>query len=113
MQPTNIKFSNSYGQPEGCQQGDCDFYVEWRTIGNFIDFRMEGNGNGWIVLGITAQNLPLNTVRQLVVHTYYLLSILGLSDYRDSIHYRDSLRLFMNKIVDCLTIQIVISYKIS
>jgi len=23
---------------------------------------------------------------------------LGLSDYRDSIHYRDSLRLFMNKL---------------
>ena len=30
---------------------------------------------------------------------------LGLSDYRDSIHYPDSLRLFMNKIVDCLTIE--------
>ena len=26
--------------------------------------------------------------------------VLGLSDYHDSIHYRDSLRLFMNKIVD-------------
>jgi len=38
-------------------------------------------------------------------------SALGLSDYRDSIHYRDSLRLFM-KIVDCLTISLVISYKI-
>jgi len=37
---------------------------------------------------------------------------LGLSDYHDSINYRDSLRLFMNKIVDCLTIWIVISYKI-
>ena len=35
----------------------------------------------------------------------------GLSDYRDSIHYRDSLRLFMNKIVDCLTIWIVIHTK--
>ena len=30
--------------------------------------------------------------------------IVGLSDYLNSIHYRDSLRLFMNKIVDCLTI---------
>jgi len=27
-----------------------------------------------------------------------LCCTLGLSDYRDSIHYRDSLRLFMNKI---------------
>ena len=26
-----------------------------------------------------------------------------LSDYLNSIHYRDSLRLFMNNIVDCLT----------
>ena len=30
--------------------------------------------------------------------------LLGLSDYHDSIHYRDSLGLFMNKIVNCLTI---------
>ena len=37
-----------------------------------------------------------------LVHEITLL--LGLGDYRDSIHYRDSLRLFMNKIVDCLTI---------
>jgi len=30
--------------------------------------------------------------------------LLELGDYHDSIHCRDSLRLFMNKIVDCLTI---------
>ena len=30
--------------------------------------------------------------------------LLGLSDYHDSIHYRDSLGLFMNKIVNYLTI---------
>jgi len=34
------------------------------------------------------------------------------AEYHDSIHYCDSLRLLVNKIVDCLTIQIVISYKI-
>ena len=32
--------------------------------------------------------------------------ILGLSDYHDSIHYRDSLTVFMNKIVGCSTIRI-------
>ena len=30
--------------------------------------------------------------------------VLGLSDYRDSTHYRDSLGLFTIVIVDCLTI---------
>jgi len=43
---------------------------------------------------------------------YEIICTLGLSNYCDSIHYHDSLQLFMNKIVDCLTIQIVISYKI-
>jgi len=37
---------------------------------------------------------------------------LELSKYHDSIHYCDSLKLFINKIVDYLTIRIVISYKI-
>ena len=33
-----------------------------------------------------------------------LVFMVGLSDYLNSIHYCDSLRLFMNKIVDCPTI---------
>ena len=33
--------------------------------------------------------------------------VVGLSDYLNSIHYRDSLRLFVNKIVDCLTTVLV------
>ena len=55
-------FLDSYGQPEGCQRDECDFYVDWRRNGEFIDFRMEGNGNGWIAMGITADNSNLNTV---------------------------------------------------
>jgi len=39
-------------------------------------------------------------VGYVVLHMY----MIGLSDYCSSIHYCDSLRLFMNKIVDCLTI---------
>ena len=62
LQPLDAVFPNSYGQPEGCQQQNCIFYVEWRNNENFIDFRMEGDGDGWIALGITAQNTPLNTV---------------------------------------------------
>ena len=38
-----------------------------------------------------------------------MLYQLGLSNYRDSIHYRDSLTLFMNKIVGCWTIQILVN----
>ena len=34
---------------------------------------------------------------------YYSSCIIGLSDYRDNTHYHDSLGLFMNKIVDCLS----------
>ena len=55
-------FVNSYGQPEGCQRDKCDFYVDWRRNGEFIDFRMEGDGSGWIAMGITADNLTLNAV---------------------------------------------------
>ena len=61
-QPPDAVFFDSYGQPEGCQQDDCDVYVEWRRNGEFIDFRMEGDGSGWIALGITADNSPLNRV---------------------------------------------------
>ena len=39
-------------------------------------------------------------IKNLHFHIYYVLE---LSDYLNSIHYRDSLRLFMNKIVDCPT----------
>ena len=59
-------FFNSYGQPEGCPQEECNFYVEWRRNGDFVDFRMEGNGNGWIALGITADNSTLNTVSDII-----------------------------------------------
>ena len=56
-------FFNFYGQPEGCQRANCTFYVEWRNNGDqFIDFRMEGNANGWIALGITDSNLRLTNV---------------------------------------------------
>jgi len=34
----------------------------------------------------------------------FKVSVLGLSDCCDSIHYHDCLRVFTNKIVDCLTI---------
>ena len=36
---------------------------------------------------------------------YYCWSVIGLSNNLNSIHYRDSLRLFMNKIIDCLIIR--------
>ena len=51
-----------YGQPNGCQQDECQFHLEWRKNGDFIDFRMEGNGTGWIALGITTDNSTLTTV---------------------------------------------------
>ena len=35
--------------------------------------------------------------------------VLRLSDNLNSIHYRDNLRVYMNKILDCLIIPIVIS----
>ena len=34
-------------------------------------------------------------------YTMQLATLLGLSNYRDSIHYCDSLTLFINKIVGC------------
>ena len=42
------------------------------------------------------------------IHRHQENLLAGLSDYRDSIHYRDSLTLFMNKIVGCWTIHIII-----
>ena len=39
------------------------------------------------------------------------MNTLGLSDYLNNAHYSDSLRLLVNKIVNCLTIGIVILYK--
>ena len=53
-------FPNSYGQPEDCEQDECDFYVEWRNNDRFVDFRMEGDAIGWIALGLSAANTPLN-----------------------------------------------------
>jgi len=55
-------FPNSFGQPEDCEQAECDFYVEWRNNDRFIDFRMEGNAIGWIALGLSGDNTPLNMV---------------------------------------------------
>ena len=56
-------FPNSFGQPEDCEQAECDFYVEWRNNDRFVDFRMEGNATGWIALGLSGVNAPLNMVR--------------------------------------------------
>ena len=48
------------------------------------------------------------TYTSMYIHTCMHTYILGLSDHLSSTHYHDSLRLFVNKIVDCLTIPIVI-----
>ena len=55
-------FPYSYGQPEDCKQDECYFYVEWRNNGDFIDFRMEGDASGWIALGLSGANTPLDMV---------------------------------------------------
>jgi len=57
--------------------------------------------NGWVELV------------SVVINMRWRNCMLWLSDYHDSIHYRDSLRLFMNKIVDCLTIWILYTAKFS
>ena len=72
-QPPDAVFPNSYGQPEGCQQQNCTFYVEWRNNGDFIDFRMEGDGNGWIAMGITAQDSPLDRVSNTLLYVMYYI----------------------------------------
>jgi len=61
-QPIDAVFPNSYRQPEDCEQDECDFYVEWRNNDKFVDFRMEGNASGWITLGLSGANTPLNMV---------------------------------------------------
>ncbi|XP_065905952.1 putative ferric-chelate reductase 1 [Dysidea avara] len=60
--PVDAVFPNSYGQPEDCEQDECEFYVEWRNNGRFVDFRMEGNATGWIALGLSGANTSLNMV---------------------------------------------------
>ena len=62
---------NSYGQPEGCQQNECDFFVEWRKNEDFIDFRMIGTAKGWIALGITADNSPLTMVSNMLLNVWH------------------------------------------
>ena len=44
----------------------------------------------------------------LLLYVCMYVCMLGPSDYRDSIHYRDNLTLFMNKIVGCWTTRIVV-----
>ena len=46
--------------------------------------------------------LIAGTFQKRTENPYHMLAV-ELSDYLNSIHYRDSLRLFMNKIVDCPT----------
>ncbi|XP_065905954.1 ferric-chelate reductase 1-like [Dysidea avara] len=60
--PVDAVFPYSYGQPEDCKQDECYFYVEWRNNGDFIDFRMEGDASGWIALGLSGANTPLDMV---------------------------------------------------
>ena len=62
-QPVDAEFNRSYGEPEGCERDNCTLYVEWRNNGDdFIDFRIEGDSIGWIALGISSENTPLETV---------------------------------------------------
>ena len=61
-QPVDAVFPYSYGQPEDCERDECEFYVEWRNNGDFVDFRMEGNATGWIALGLSGVNTSLNMV---------------------------------------------------
>jgi len=62
-QPVDAVFPSNYGQPEGCERDKCTLYVEWRNNGDdFIDFRMKGDSNGWIALGVSSENTPLKTV---------------------------------------------------
>ena len=68
-------FLNSYGQPEGCQRDACEFYVEWRDNEEFVDFRMEGNGDGWIAMGITSLTTTVtgpNNVSVLPTYCVYI-----------------------------------------
>ncbi|XP_065905953.1 uncharacterized protein [Dysidea avara] len=60
--PVDAVFPYSYGQPEDCERDECEFYVEWRNNGDFVDFRMEGNATGWIALGLSGVNTSLNMV---------------------------------------------------
>ena len=46
------------------------------------------------------------------IHTYMHTHILELNNYLNSIHNRDSLRLFMNKIENCLTNLIIVFTRI-
>jgi len=64
LQPADAVFPTSYGEPEDCEQAECDFYVEWRNNDRFVDFRMEGNAIGWIALGLSSENTPLDMVRR-------------------------------------------------
>jgi len=68
-QPVDAVFPNSYGQPEDCEQDECDFYVKWRNNDRFVDFRMEGNATGWIALGLSGINDPLNMVSTVTTHS--------------------------------------------
>ena len=47
---------------------------------------------------------PISDVANFLAKLFQEGYQLGLSNYLNSIHYHDSLRLFMNKIVDCPTI---------
>jgi len=69
LQPADEVFFNFYGQPLNCRREECDFFVEWKNNGEyFIDFQIEGNADGWIALGITGQDSPLNTVSKIHTH---------------------------------------------
>ena len=48
--------------PEDCTPRSCDYYAAWRQSSNydFVDFRIEGNVQGWLALGLSEDQLMVS-----------------------------------------------------
>ena len=48
--------------PEDCTPSTCDYYAAWRQNSDFdfVDFRIEGNVQGWLALGLSEDRLMVS-----------------------------------------------------
>ena len=77
--PPDAVYFNLYGQPENVPPENYTVSLAWRGNGpQFVDFIMEGEAEGWIALGITADALSLDNVKNTFVCILSTKHVLGM-----------------------------------
>ena len=47
------KSKGCYRNPKGCTESTCDMLVTWKDQGEYVDFEITGDSDGWVAVGFS------------------------------------------------------------